>query len=69
MVTVGVRLRTAMVIDPISNTVNKAALGDIFSAFDLDNNGHLDDKEMERFMAVLFQVARERGGCHTCMLA
>jgi len=48
--------RTSLVIDPITHHVNKAALIDIFNAFDLDNNGQLDDKEIDRFMSVLFQM-------------
>jgi len=44
------------IMDPISKKVNISAIREIFHAFDLDGNGVLDDKEVERFASVLFRT-------------
>jgi len=42
------------VMDPVTHKCNRSAVKEIFLAFDLDNNGTLDEREVDRFVTVLW---------------
>lgn len=50
------------VFDPVSGKANHAAIRDLFHAFDLDGNGYLDEKEIERFTSIVFLSKGDKNG-------